>query len=298
MIALEGFDTAKGLLVCKRLTLTLFILFALSSCRAVSIADDINQTQANQIVALLHSHGISAYARHDSAGKDKYSIEVDRSYYSQAKTLLAEKNWPGPIKPNISELTASRGLIPNSREMESLRIDNARAVEVEEILQAHPSILMAKAVVHFSAASEDSQRGVSIILQTRNGSNLNKADIEKIVAHVLPGVSSEKILVDIQEEVKPDSGQEIVGVLNDDGKVQKVPLVPFLFNWKVPEDDYNAMVYILITCFALLAIIGGLIGYWFGYYMHSKQFLDVGGIPDLSARSLRLDKPSREMPEV
>jgi type III secretory pathway lipoprotein EscJ len=281
----------------KKISLLLIILLCFSSCRAVSIADNVDQNQANQIVALLNSRGISSYARKDSGGKDSYSVEVDQAYYAQAKTMLVEKDLPKKAQVNLSELMAPQGLLPNSREIEAIRIDQALALQVESILLAHPAVAHAKAVVRNSSVESEGNKGASVVIQKLSSSNLASADVLKIVHRVLPDISEQNILISVEEETKGQITGEVQGVYNKSGNLSYVPLVPFLFNWRVPDTDFNAMVFVLIGCFLVLGLIGALIGYWFGYYHHSRQFIDQG-LPDLTARSLKIERSVRDMPEV
>ena len=279
-----------------RVVVLIFILL-LASCRAVPVAEDLNQTEANQIVALFNTRGIASYSKRETSGKPVYSVEVDRSYYALAKNLLAERNLPGPRKAGIDELLEPQGFLPNTREMEALRLDHALAREVEEVIVVHPLVTNVKVIVRNHSAQQPSERGASIFVETVSGNVLDRSELIEIVARALPGISKDKIYIKSESLVAEDNTTVEQGLYNKEGKLVRVALVPFLFNWHVPESDYNAMVIVLIICFIILAMIGGLVGYWFGYYQHSKNYIDMG-LPDMGPRSLRLERVNRDMPEV
>jgi hypothetical protein len=70
--------------------------------------------------------------------------------------------------------------------------------------------------------------------------------------------------------------------------------VPFLF-LRVPKDEYNYFVFGLVGALLVLALVGAILGYWWGFYHRGKSGLDdVGGDP----RQLRLERARREIPEI
>ncbi len=269
----------------------------LQSCNKVMIAEDISQNEANQIIATLARHGIFASSTREDSGKPKYSVAVDNSYYIEAKSILVEKSLPKLDKTSFLDIVESRGLLPNSREIEALRVDHAMAVELEEVLNSHADIRIAKAVVRSHVSDGLSERAVSVIIQEKAEKKINPEEIQNIINTAVPGSKPENIVLNITQESvfnsnEQDSKISEKGILRKDGKEIYVPLTHFLFNWKVPESDYNEIVIIMIICIFVIAIIGGLVGYWYGFFKNSK-FLIENGLTDLSARTLRIDRNDR-----
>ena len=265
---------------------------SLSACRNVPIAEDLGQSEANQIIALLAESGIYAYAERDSTGKPKYNVKVDSSFYIPAKTILVEKSLPKSDRATFVELVEARGLLPSSREMESLRLDHALALELEEALNSHPGVNRAKVIVRSRSVADAEKRAVSVIIEERGDRNLDQNEIINIISNSLPEIARESIALSVNKAHLSEGTFQSQGAINKDGKVLNIPLTHFVFNWRVPESDYNAMVVVLILCFLFVSLVGGLVGYWFGYFKNSKIVMDQN-LPDLNLRSLRLDRPER-----
>ncbi|MCO6431236.1 MAG: hypothetical protein J5J00_10275 [Deltaproteobacteria bacterium] len=281
----------------RRVCVLLLILFAASGCGSVPVAEDLSQKQANEIVALLTSHGMASYSRKEGSSAATFSVQVKRSSYSEAVQLMAAKGLPSEPRPSFEEFVAAKGILPNSREFEAVRLDHALAMELEDLIASHPAVASVRAVVRVHAQGTEGQGGVSLVIQQRKGLDLSAEETKRLVMQSIPGVKSEQITLSIQTvtDLAPVAGS--IGVVNSEGAVTTVPLVPFIFNWRVPEDDYAAMVIVIVLCAGVIAVIGGLVGYWFGLYSGAKH-IHEGALPELGIKSLRLDRPNRDMPEV
>lgn len=269
------------------------LLILLSGCDAVDVADEISQSQANQIVAVLNEHGIASQATKESGGRGRYTVSVRKGYYAQAVTILNEKGLPGEPEPSFAETIASRGLLPNSREIESLRVDRALAIEIEEMLRTHPQIASVKAVVRLNFLKESAEPGVSVVLQERNGEKIAPEEVVEIVMRAVPGVKAERIYV---HSLPPQANvilKDDEGVENSGGRVLRVPLVPFLFFWRLPEDDLTGISLTIFFGIVLVAALGAFLGYWFGYIQQSRRFFD-GELPEVTTKPLRIDRGKRE----
>lgn len=286
-----------------RLRAVFFVLLTavLIGCNSVDIAEDLTQTQANEIVSLLNSKGIASVAQKETGGKARYSVEVKRSFYSQAVSLLAEKGLPSEHKETFSEISASHGLLPNSREMEALRLDHALAIELEETLQNHPSVASAKVMARLHFLKDNAPAGVSVVIQERAGAKLDPDEIVQIVLRGVPGIKKESIYISTHLPPEDNIVNSNDGVFNAKGRVIRVPLVPFLLAWRVPEDDYSGLALTLSGCIVLVALVGALVGYWYGYFQQTKRIFETD-LPDLSPRSGRLekltDRSRRDLPEA
>lgn len=276
-----------------KLTLVLQCL-VMTGCNTVPVAEDISQSQATEIVAILSDHGISALASRESGGKGKYSVEVKRSYYSQAVSLLHEKGLPGERKSSFNELISQNGLIPNSREMDALKLDHALATEVEEMMQNHPAIASARVIVRLNFLKNNQDPAVSLIIQGRSGATLSADDFVPLVAQIIPGIQKDKVSITIASAAADEKATGSEGVFNDKGKILRVPLAPFFFFWRVPEDDYTPIALFVFACIAVVSCVGAIIGYWYGYYQHSKQYFDTT-LPEIVPRAPRSERVRREI---
>ncbi|RMG42589.1 MAG: hypothetical protein D6719_06120 [Candidatus Dadabacteria bacterium] len=256
-----------------RSLLLLTVIFAATACSRVPVAEGLTQKQANQIVAVLGENGISAVATKESGGKSRYKVTVEERNYSHAVALLNRKGLPQDPRPTFSELVEQRGLIPNSREVEKLRVQHLKAVQLEELLENYPGIVSARVVLG-EASEEAKVPGVSVVIQKRSENAVSDEEIAKMIASSLGLSSPEDVIVSSHVVPDEDSAGEVVGAEYKDGRVVRVPLVPFLFRWRVPEDDYNGIVAALIGFVIVLTLAGGVVGYWYGYYQQSRQIFE------------------------
>ncbi len=266
-----------------------------AGCSSAPIAQDVAQSQANEIVALLADNGISAVARKGSGGQSRYTVEVDAGYYTEAVSLLHRAGLPGEEKRSFADLIAPQGIIPNSRDMEALRLDHALAAEVEAALANHPAVASARVIVRSSFTQEKSEAAVSAVIQYRPDMTVNPESINGIILRAVPGVRPESVYIAIEPAAVAGARRaETEGVTNVAGSVVRVPLVPFLFG-RVPKDEYNLFALGLVGSLVLLGCIGAVIGYWWGFYHRAKPLYEEReGDP----RQLRLDRLRRDLPET
>lgn len=271
------------------------IVTGMVACSSAPIAQDIAQSQANEIVALLADNGISAVAQKGSGGGARYSVEVDAEYYTRAISLLHRHGLPGEVKRSFNELVAPQGLIPNSREMESLRLDHALATEIEEAVSNHPGVASVRVIVRASFLKDKSEPAVSAVIQQKPGAALNAEALTGVIQRAVPGMRPENVFVSMESAPALSAGDGgLEGVVNVGGAVVRVPLVPFLFG-RVPKDEYKLFTFGLVGCLVLLGCVGGVLGYWWGYYHRAKPVFDDN---DPDARHLRLDRVRRDLPEA
>lgn len=280
-----------------KLVSAFILLCLLSACGRVPVAQDVNQTQANKIVATLNSHGIGAEASRRVGGKALYAVEVKHYNYARAIAILNKRNLPGKPKATFDELIAKRGLIPDSRAVEALRIDHALAVQIEELLEQHPAILEAKVVLRRSFDKTDNQPALSAVITKRPAMEIAKPEALAIILKAVPGLSQEQSAVSINEAVPEQKVLEDEGVYYKNDNLIRVALVPFLFAWHVPEGDYTALVSIFISFMVLFGVIGAIIGYWYGYLNSSRSNFE-SGLGELKPKSLKLDEERGQLPEV
>jgi type III secretory pathway lipoprotein EscJ len=262
------------------------------SCNEVSVARDIDQRQALEIVALLNSYGIGAEAAKDRGG---FSVNVKKSVYVQATTLMKDHKLPGEARMSFRELMTQQSLIPSTRDVEAVRLDHALAVELEDLLEKMDAVAAAKAVVRVNFRGESSPAGVSIVVQLRAGHSVTAEEIGKLVHGVTPGVPKDNITVSVTTAAAPPAPGTEVGKLWQEGKSISVPLVSFLF-WRVPEGSLTEMVATFMAVVGLAIMVGMLGGYALGTYRQSKYLLSREAPEGAALVSFKLDKSRKTLP--
>lgn len=272
----------------------LVLLLSLSACDTSPLAYDRTQRQANEIVAVLNANGITALSEREGSGRGKYRVSVNADQYTPAVAILHDK---GLLRESeFDSLVQERGFLPNSRELEALRVDRARAVEIEEMLQNHPAILSSKVVVRQDYPSNNPQPSVAVIITVRAGYTLSREEIKSIITRVVPGIRDENVAIQI-----PDTGSlgnvfTVEGANNQGGRVVRIPLVGFLFGWRIAQDDYNGLALTFLCFLGLVGLLAALLGYSYGAYRRSEPDLS-STLPEPAVRSGRIDRVVKNIAE-
>lgn len=238
------------------------VLFILSSCQSKHVVEDVSQKQAHEVISFLSNQGIESTAeRMAGSSKGKYYVEVPVNDYTQAITLLHQYNLPSEDKLSAGQLITGNSLFPQSREVESLKIERTYAAEIEEILASFPGIESVNAVVRLG---ENSYFGgeidksifpsVAIVINKFTNSVLDEAKINDSILQVVPGVKKEKISLTILSSNKGNvSAQTSMGNMRQ-----------FLWFAKVSAADQKKLSFLMTMCLLLFGVAGGIIGFYIG----------------------------------
>jgi len=255
-----------------RVILLTLALAVLQSCNSIPVAEDLNQSQANEIVAALSQQGIAAYSTRATGGRARYSVEVKRSLYSEAVNVLNQLNLPSEPRVLFSDLVSQRALMPSSREMEFLRLDKALSVELEEALLLNPGIMAVKGLVRFNFGKDGAPPSASVIIKTREAFQVSEEEVRQLVQASLPGITAENVIVSVHQASRETATPgETAGVLHSSDGAIKVPLVSFLFFWRVPHNESYSLALAFLLIFLLVGLIAGFGGYWMAYSQRHKS---------------------------
>lgn len=239
------------------------LCLTLSACAREQLLSDVDQKQAHEVVAALGGHGIAAYAAKSRAGS-KYSVEVEADDYVVAVSILNAKGLPRDSVQGFNELTEPRGIIPSSREVESLRLDHAMSLEIEDKLRVIPGISNVKVAVRSNVMREDQSPSATVLIERIPDYSIDVQQITRSLELMVPGVAADRIQVLISE-VQPravkvsDSGAE-----NRNGVLVYRPLVPFLHLFRVPVGEHKLLALVFLVCIVCTAAIFCIFGYFFG----------------------------------
>ena len=273
-------------------------LFAvLIGCGKSALVENTTQKRAMQIVVALHKQGLVASASKESGGQGKYRVEVDESSYAQALEVVEREGLLDDPAPSFEELTSSSSFFPASREVEALRLDYALGLETKRLLEDLPGIEHAQVLVRKRYAAKDEMPpSVSAVLRLNGVADVVEPVVVELIMRSVPGVAKEQIFVSMEQPTKFESAPGAEGVINRGGKVSYVPLVPFVFSWRVPRDDYAGFAALFLTCIFAVGVVSVLFGYAIAQFYGSKKVKNHE-ITDIAPAVSRLERTRRDLLE-
>jgi type III secretory pathway lipoprotein EscJ len=251
-----------------RLRATLWLIIVVLSiigCGSTPVANDLSQRESLEIIAALRERGIEATSSKERGGKGQYSVVVSSSEFGRAASILHSLGLPGEHKASFSELVAPSGILPSSKNVEDLRIDRARAAEIEDLLKGYPVVSKANVLVRYQALENSATPSVSIVVQKRAEASLDLSQVKQLVARAIPGIKDEDVVVSVTDVVSSKAATP------EGEAAPSGALVPFLVFWRVPEGDYNGLALIMIGLLVSVSLMAGLAGYIFGQYTVARQ---------------------------
>jgi type III secretory pathway lipoprotein EscJ len=241
------------------------VVVGMLGCGSTPVANDVNQRESHEIIAALRERGIEATSSKERGGKGQYSVVVSSSDFGRAVSLLHSLGLPAEHKASFSELVAPSGILPSSKNVEDLRIDRARAAEIEDLLKGYPVVVKANALVRYQALDTAGPPSVSIVIQKRAQATLDLEEVKQLVARAVPGIKGEDVVVSVTDMASSTLGAPAGGASSGES------MVPFLMFWSVPERDYNSLAFIMIGLLVAVSLMAGLAGYIFGQYTFARQ---------------------------
>lgn len=274
------------------------LLLCLTGCSEEQIVGEIDQSQANQIVAALSQHGVVAHARKSGMGGSKYAVYVSDSRYSLAVSLLQAHQLPREKQASFSELTTAKGFMPVSSEIESLRLDHALGLEIEEKLRALTKVADVKVAVRLHSVSSPDQVAATAIVIPENGYSPELGQFSRALELLVPGISPARIQVIVGELESKQivvAKQGVTAVskqgITDKGSSVNAnntemiyrPLVPFLYLFEVPIEEHRALALLLLVCIVVTALSCCVLGFVSGRRYDALKRMRAG-LPDSKNR--------------
>lgn len=272
------------------------LLLVFAGCGKTTLVDNTSQKRAMQIVVALYKHGLSATTSRETGGQDRYRVEIDENHYAQALAAIERDGLLDDPAPSFEELTASSSFFPASREVEALRMDYALAVEMKRVLEEMPGIERAQVLVRKRFGSkEETIPSVSILLRTTPEAIVDEHAVRDLAHRSVPGLADDRVFITKEQLGSPSPSGSQTGALNDDGSISYVPLVPFIFKWRVPKDDYTGFALLFLSCFFLIGVVSVMFGYMVGQIRGRRQRIHEGG--ETLTLGNRNERPKRDLLE-
>jgi type III secretory pathway lipoprotein EscJ len=239
----------------KKLGLIFLIAAVTFGCNNSAVVQEATQEQAREVVVTLYERGIAAVMEKQQGGKGVYTVNVPSGRYGEALKIISEKNLPSPVHATFHDFVGSGSIIPSSREIEALRVDHAIGIEIEDLLGRLPGVTAVKAVVREKAELDATHQGVAAVVNRSKGAELSLAQITALISKVVPGISQDKITVQIIDDESAHASADAAR-----------KMVPFLWVTFVPESDYKTLAVFFLGCVLVVGVASVLTGYWWGYY--------------------------------
>ncbi len=225
-----------------RILSTLFFLFFLTACGEVPIAEDLNHSQAREVVATLSRSGISASFERERRGSKSYSVTVRSRDFDRSIRILDDHGLPEEPREAFLDSLSTSSFLPDSREVEALRLDHALAVQLEKLLENLPRVISARAIVRYHFTG-DKGKGASLVIRSTGMEEKEIEEVKKVVFSIVPGMKQEGLYISLHTQDQT----EVI-----DSSEPDVPLENFLFGWRVAKDDYTGLAISLLGLGKLL----------------------------------------------
>lgn len=287
----------RSKLIVKIVSKILFVLLLLlAGCERAQLAEDLRQDEAHEIIKTLSQAGIQSDSSKGKGAASGYAVSVSKSDYLASIDVLSKSGLPRQREKGFTELVEPQGLIPNSRELEALRIDHALAREIEEALKNKAGVYNVKAVVryHFGVNPEQATKpNVAIVIRQQAGAAISTNSLRSLVQSFVPGVLPSDINIDLSEIESKSESLARYGIKSSESGMIAVPLVPFLF-WHIPGDEQRALALTTLGLIAAAMLLGLLLGYYYAFYSRfrrvqaaeKKSLRIAGSLDEFSVKNL------------
>jgi type III secretion system YscJ/HrcJ family lipoprotein len=135
-----------------RAGLAAFAVGAVLAGCGVPVAVDLDEPEANRVVAALDANGVAADRTQEPGGARHFRVEVSRGDAARAVAVLTQEELPRRPSPGLLEALGEGALVP-SRAAEQARIAVGTAGELERTLASADGVVSAR--VHLSVPPHD-----------------------------------------------------------------------------------------------------------------------------------------------
>jgi type III secretion protein J len=195
--SVTGFRSGRTARLGTRLAVAALCAAAVASCKS-ELYTDLDQQQANQIVAALREHGIAADRAPGKGGR--MSVSVDESRFAEAVQVLNDNGLPKEEFSTLGKVFKKDGLIASPVE-ERAEMIFALSQELSKTVSEIDGVLSAR--VHLVLPENDPLRqqlvpsSASVFIRHRASAPINDLipQIKMLVANGVAGLSYDKVSV-------------------------------------------------------------------------------------------------------
>ena len=196
----------------RKSPLALLAVLFLAACE-VEIIHDVEESTANQVLAVLQRRGIHGdKIREVQGSKATYTVAVPRRKSAEAWKILRKENLPRPRRPGLGEVFGATGLVPTATQERAL-MHHALSGELSRTLQSVGGVLEAR--VHLVLPARDplapadaprSAARASVLLRVADRSPLERRAVQELVAGSVKDLEASDVSVVVVSESSVSGG--------------------------------------------------------------------------------------------
>jgi type III secretion protein J len=196
----------------------LFSISFLMGCSEIMLYNQLDEQQANEIIAVLVRGGVSAEKK--NSGDTQWSVGISKSDFATSMELLEKSGLPRAPYRSMGELFKKEGFIASPLE-ERTRLRAALSQELENTILNIDGVVTARvhvAIPEKENFSENAQpSSVSVFIKHRSGVDLQSSipQIKSLVLNGIEGVVYDRISVSMfrtepQLPIQPDTPTPLI----------------------------------------------------------------------------------------
>lgn len=178
-----------------RAAMLLAASLVLAACGKVSMNANLDEQQANEVLAVLLANGIDADKRNSIASDTGYQIRVARSDFAFAMETLSARGLPRPQLQSLCDVFQRQGFVSSATE-ERARQQCGWEHDLTRTLSAYAGVASAR--VHIALPERDPITGsggdvsASVVIFEQAGANLRSEEhnFKVLVKDAVPGLKS------------------------------------------------------------------------------------------------------------
>jgi len=178
----------------RKIVLMLAACLLLAACGRVTLFADLDERQANEVLAVLLTHGISADKRSSLASDTGYQVRVSQGDFPRAMQMLQARGLPNQRYLSICDVFQRQGFVSSATE-ERARLQCSWQEDLARTLSSYAGV--ADARVHIAVPERDpiagnaGQASASVVIFEQAGANVRNEEhhFKVLVKDAVPGLS-------------------------------------------------------------------------------------------------------------
>lgn len=191
----------------KRGWLLALALVLLVSCSKTELYHNLSEDEVNEILVVLHEHGITASKKKEVVQNEvSWTVVLGSDDLPKARSILLERNLPRRRQPGIEDIYKDKGLIATADEQKARFIIGMRG-NIINALRKNPDVVDADVVINVPDKEEfgshdpaqKKRPSAALIIKIRPTAEaqatLTEAKLQRVVASAIPELEPRDVTV-------------------------------------------------------------------------------------------------------